>query len=137
MRSDRDRGARRGGPWHRRRWHFRTGRADDRGSATVEFAVALPAVVVLLLIFLAGWSALAAKVRLADAAGLAARATARGEPAKSTGRGAMPAGATISVQRDGDLVRVTLRQRVGLGPLPAITLREEAVALVEPEGDEP
>lgn len=136
MRSDRDRGVRRGGPWRRRRWTFGPGRADDRGSATVEFAVALPGVVVLLLIFLAGWSASAAKVRLADAAGLAARAAARGEP-ESTARGAMPAGVTISVQRDGDLVRVTVRQRVGLGPLPSITLREEAVALVEPESGQP
>ena len=135
MRNDRDRGARRGGPWRRRRWSSRNGRADDRGSATVEFAVALPGVVVLLLIFLAGWSALAAKVRLADAAGLAARAAARGEP-ESIGRGAMPAGVTISVQRDGDLVRVTVRQRVSLGPLPSITLREEAVALVEPESED-
>ncbi|MGI5179649.1 TadE family type IV pilus minor pilin [Dactylosporangium sp. CA-152071] len=90
----------------------------------------LPGVVVLLLIFVAGWSAFAAKVRLTDAAGLAARAAARGEPVAS--RGAMPAGATISVQRDGDLVRVTVRQRVGLGPLPSITLQEEAAALVEP-----
>ncbi len=113
-----------------------TGRADDRGSATVEFAVALPGVVVLLLIFLAGWSASAAKVRLTDAAGLAARAAARGEP-ESTSRSAMPPGATISVQRAGDLVRVTVRQRVSLGPLPAITLREEAVALAEPESGTP
>ncbi len=136
MSSDRDRGARRGGPWRRWRWTFRTGRAGDRGSASVEFAVTLPGVVVLLLIFLAGWSASAAKVRLADAAGLAARSAARGEP-ESTGHSAMPAGVTISVQRDGDLVRVIVRQRVGLGPLPAITLREEAVALVEPESEEP
>ncbi|GAA1549800.1 hypothetical protein GCM10009827_082810 [Dactylosporangium maewongense] len=130
MRDDRDRGACRGGPWRRRRWTLRNGRADDRGSATVEFAVTLPGVVVLLLIFVAGWSAFAAKVRLTDAAGLAARAAARGEPVAS--RGAMPAGATISVQRDGDLVRVTVRQRVGLGPLPSITLQEEAAALIEP-----
>lgn len=135
MRSDRDRGACRGGPWRRWRLIFRTGRADDRGSATVEFAVALPAVVVLLLIFLAGWSALAAKVRLADAAGLAARAAARGEPEAST-HGALPVGATISVQRDGDLIRVTVRQRVALGPLPSITLREDAVALVEPASED-
>jgi hypothetical protein len=99
--------------------------------------VALPGVVVLLLIVLAGWSALAAKVRLADVAGLAARAAARGEPAESVGRGATPAGVTISVHRDGDLVRVTVRQRVSLGPLPAITLREEAAALIEPESDAP
>ncbi|MET7420316.1 TadE family type IV pilus minor pilin [Dactylosporangium sp. NPDC005555] len=97
----------------------------------------LPGVVVLLLIFLAGWSALAAKVRLTDAAGLAARAAARGEPQESIARDTMPAGATISVHRDGDLVRVTVRQRVSLGPLPSITLREEATALAEPESNDP
>lgn len=95
--------------------------------------MAFPVVVLLLLAGLTALAALSAKVRCADAAGVAARAAARGEPGPSLGSQAAPAGATISVQRDGDLVRATVRVRVRSAPLlPAFTVEEQAVALAEP-----
>ncbi|WP_238015408.1 TadE family type IV pilus minor pilin [Dactylosporangium sp. AC04546] len=122
MRSDRDRGA----PARHRRRRF--GGPRDRGSAVVEFAAAFPAVVLLLLAGLAALVVVTAKVRCADAAGLAARAAARGEP-DSAASEAAPAGATISVQRDGDLVRVSVRYT--FQPL-GLVLHERSVARFEP-----
>jgi len=54
-------------------------RADDRGSVTAEFAVVLPAVVVVLLLGIGALSSAARLVRLQDAAADAARLVARGE----------------------------------------------------------
>jgi hypothetical protein len=133
MRSDRDRGAHRGTARHRRRRND----ASDRGSATAELAAAFPVVVLLLLAGLTGLAALSAKVRCSDAAGLAARAAARGEPASAAAQTA-PSGATISVHREGDLVRATVTFRVRpAGLLPAFTVEEQAVAMVEPETEGP
>ncbi|GGM39216.1 TadE family type IV pilus minor pilin [Dactylosporangium sucinum] len=129
MRSDRDRGAHRAPFGRAARHRRRAGGPRDRGSAAVEFAAALPAVALLLLAGLAALVVATAQVRCADAAGLAARAAARGEPDAAASETA-PAGATISVQRDGDLVRVTVRYR--FGPL-GLELQERAVAQFEPE----
>ncbi|TXR52325.1 TadE family type IV pilus minor pilin [Quadrisphaera setariae] len=75
---------------------------------TAELAVGLVPLAVVLL--LAAWLAAAgtAQVRVQLAAGAAARALARGEvPAVVAGRvGEVTAGATMSVQRSGDLLRV-------------------------------
>ncbi|WBU36865.1 TadE family type IV pilus minor pilin [Homoserinibacter sp. YIM 151385] len=53
----------------------------ERGSATVELAVVLPAVVALLVVVLAALQLAATRVRLADAAADSARSLARGEGA--------------------------------------------------------
>lgn len=134
MRSDRDRGAHRGVARHRRLRPGAAGTATERGSATAELAVAFPVVVLLLLAGLAALAALSAKVRCADAAGVAARAAARGEPDPTAAAQTAPAGATISVHREGDLVRATVHFRLRPAALlPAITVEEAAVALIEPE----
>jgi len=140
MRSDRDRGAHRGVARHRRRrlGGLRRPRTavgpSDRGSVAAELAVAFPVVVLLLLAGVTALAALTAKVRCADAAGVAARAAARGESGPSLGSHAAPEGATISVQRDGDLVRATVRVRVRAARLlPSFEVEERAVAMAEPE----
>ncbi len=84
-------------------------RLGERGSAAAEFAVALPAVGLVLLLGAGALAAGATAVRLQDAAADAARLAARGE---STGRAlaavsSAVAGATARVEPRGDLVCVS------------------------------
>ncbi|WP_314506200.1 TadE family type IV pilus minor pilin [uncultured Microbacterium sp.] len=87
----------------------RRGLGDDRGSVVAEFAVALPAVALVLLLGAGSLGACARQVRLQDAAADAARLIARGEPearAWATIAAAVP-GASGSADRSSDLVCVT------------------------------
>jgi Flp pilus assembly protein TadG len=81
----------------------------DRGSVVAEFAVALPAVVLVLVLGAGALSAGARHVRLQDAAADAARLVARGEShaRASTAVTGSVAEAAIEVAREGDLVCVT------------------------------
>jgi Flp pilus assembly protein TadG len=104
---------------------------------TAETAIVLPVLFVVLLAALTGIRAAAAELACQDAARVAARAAARGEPQPvvvDTARRLGPRGATVSVQRTGQFVRVTVQAAVPtLGPLhlPAFTVGGRAVA--EPE----
>lgn len=81
---------------------------DDRGSVVAEFAVALPAVALVLLFAIGAVSAGTTSVRLQDAAADAARVAARGEPERAGPVvQAAVAGASASVSAAGDLVCVT------------------------------
>lgn len=90
---------------------------SEAGTVTLEFALVLPAIV---LVLAAGVSALgvaAQAIRLADAAGVVARAEARGEPGAGGDAAARLApGATMSIER-GDFVCVRLDRSVALGPI--------------------
>ena len=102
---------------------------------TAELAAALPVLVLLILAGLSAVRVVDARVRCLDAAREIARAAARGDgPAAAQGRADAPAGASVSVARSGDEVRVTVIALVHpLGPdLPAVTVRESAVAATEP-----
>jgi len=106
----------------------------DRGSATVELAVGLPALVLLLLFGLGAVDAVLARMQCVDAARDAALASARGGDGSSEGRHRAPHGAQVSVSLDGQrataVVRVTVRP---LGPyLPSVTVTGSAVAQREP-----
>ncbi|MBD8023412.1 TadE family type IV pilus minor pilin [Microbacterium gallinarum] len=82
---------------------------DDRGSVVAEFAVALPAVIVVLVVGVGVLAAGARQVRLQDAVADAARLAARGEPAdrvRSAVASVAP-GAATSIEPRGDLVCVT------------------------------
>jgi len=82
---------------------------DDRGSVVAEFAVALPAVLVVLLVGVGTLAAASGQVRLQDAVADAARLSARGEPAgrvHAAVSAAVP-GATVEIAERGDLVCVT------------------------------
>jgi hypothetical protein len=83
-------------------------RGDDRGSVTAEFAVVLPAVLVVLLIGVGALHAAARAVQLQDAAADAARLAGRGQPDEAAGvvSRAVP-DASTSVEDRGDLVCVT------------------------------
>ena len=116
----------------------RAGGATDRerGSATVELAVGLPALVLLLLFALAAVDAVIARMECVDAARDGALAAARGDDGTATARDRAPSGATVSVGREGERVLVRVRVRVRpLGPhLPAIEVSGTAVAEAEPSG---
>lgn len=88
--------------------------------ATAEMAVALPSLVVVLAAAVGLLHAVGAELRCADAARLAARAAARGEPAATVvaqAQAAAPAGSTISVTRTGDTYSVSVTARLGVpGP---------------------
>ena len=99
----------------------RSGPGNARGAVTAEFAVALPAVLLLLALLLAGASAGVTQLRLEEAARAGARALARGEdPAAVQGIVRTLAGtsATASVAADGEWLSVTVADGVG-GPLGA------------------
>ena len=105
-------------------------RRRDRGSATVELAVSLPALVMLMLIGMTAVTATTAQAECLDAARDAALATARGESAPGDG----PEGAVVSVTVQGDTVRATVRAPVPAlgGHLPRLTVTATAVAALEP-----
>lgn len=89
---------------------------SDRGSVTAELAVALPAVVALVAALVWGLQLAAVQVRLQDAAALAARAIARGEPLPERALAAAASGASAVSRQDGDLVCVRVSAQPG-GPL--------------------
>ena len=111
--------------------------ARDRGSVTVELALALPAVTLLLAAVLALGSAATSQMRCADAARAGARAAALGEATAQvtaiSGRIA-GAGATVGVDRAGLWVTVTVGRPVAVGLFEGGSLRARAsaVARVEP-----
>lgn len=109
-------------------------RRYDRGMATAEFAVALPALVLILAFSLGAVDATVDKLRCVDAAREAALAASRGGDGLAVGRSEAPAGAIVTVTTDGDHVRVTVAMRTApLGPrLPSVTVTGAAIASLEP-----
>lgn len=105
---------------------------DDSGASTVEAAFALAALVSVLVLCLAGITAVAAQIRCVDAAREAARLAARGDAAAVTAvvRQTAPDGATVRLRSEGGVVvaRVTARPIL----LPGLAITAEAVAAVEP-----
>ena len=102
----------------------------DRGSVTAEFAVALPAIALVLAACLASVQLIAQQVRLTDAAADAARALGRGESTAEAGAIAdrVSGGAALVVAVDGMFVCATLSSP-GDGLLAAIELRAESCAV--------
>ncbi len=113
-------------------------RRRDRGQATVELAVALPAVVALLVLLLAAGSAVVAQVRVADAARAGARAVIAGETSTQVTavvHELAGAGASVGIA-SGDLVEVTVTRPLG-GPLGRWGLAARAVARAPAEPGAP
>lgn len=110
---------------------MRSARGSEDGGATAELAVALPAVALVLGACVWGVQLAATQVRLQDAAGLAARAAARGDPI-GTAAAAAPVGAALESWVEGDLVcaRVSLEASSPLA-LPVVALAAESCALRE------
>ncbi|MFL6127665.1 MAG: TadE family type IV pilus minor pilin [Mycobacteriales bacterium] len=113
-------------------------RRRDRGMATAELAVVLPALVVLVAAGMTAVSLLIAQLRCVDAAREAARAAARGEDAavvRSLAERSGPGGSEVRVTFGKEEVEVTVSAEAGSvgGLLPAVHVEATAVALREPE----
>jgi hypothetical protein len=95
------------------------GREESRGAVTAEFAVTLPAVLLLLAMLLSGASAGVTQLRLEEGARAGARALARGDDSATVERivHTLTGGsASAAVSADGEWLNVTVSGRVG-GPL--------------------
>jgi len=115
----------------------------ERGTATAELAVVLPALILLTVLCVWAVTAVAVHVRCLDAARGAARGLAREEPVPavvSAAAARAPRGATVEVRRLGhDLVAVEVTARVVLpGPWssagPGVTVGGRAVSATEGAG---
>ena len=116
-------------------------RRGQQGAVTAEAAAVLPALLAVTLLMVWLVSVATAQVRVVDAAREAARQAARGESdsvAVRHGAKVAPAGASFSVARSGDQVRVKAVAEVE-GPgglfsfLPGLTVEAETVAVREPQ----
>ncbi|WP_232528902.1 TadE family type IV pilus minor pilin [Mycetocola zhujimingii] len=105
----------------------------DAGSVTAEFAVALPAVILVLAGCLGAVQVASQQVRLADAAADAARTLARGDSVEvASARVSRVAGAAaMTTSTSGDFVCVELSVPAGIGPtaLAGIRIRASGCAL--------
>ena len=106
----------------------------DRGSVTVEAAMALAVLAVVLVACLAGVACVTAQVRCADAAREAARLAGRGDAdgASEAVATLAPDGASLSLGGTGDLVTATVAVDPIGGILPGVTIRASAAAAREP-----
>ena len=103
---------------------------DDLGSVTAEFAVTLPAVILVLACCLSGMQVAGQQLRLQDAAAAAARSLARGDSASATA-GRLAPGATVAQRADGELdcVTLTTSSTAVLGAVVGFTLSASGCAL--------
>lgn len=109
----------------------------DRGAVTVEAAVALCSLVVVLAVVLAGLSAVTGQLRCTDAAAAVARMLIRGqyEQAHRAVRRRAPQGAQLRVRVHGRMVTVTVVAQALGGLLPGVELRGSAAGVLEPGVD--
>ncbi|USQ76690.1 TadE family type IV pilus minor pilin [Ornithinimicrobium cryptoxanthini] len=109
---------------------------DDAGMVTAELAIAIPTLVAVLVLCLSGLGLALDQIRCVDAARISVRAAARGEPVEvvtDLARTVAPAGAEVSVQRDGDRVTVTVTAAPRTRYLSALPRASATVeALLEP-----
>jgi Flp pilus assembly protein TadG len=100
----------------------------ERGAVAAEFAVALPALVLVVLLCAGMLGAGARQVRLQDATADAARLAARGESDERAVAAVAAAGGSAAIETRGDLVCVTATAPIPL-PLPLAPLSATSCAL--------
>ncbi len=107
--------------------------AGDRGAVTVEAALGLAVLTLVLAMCLAGIGCAISQIRCADAAREAARLAGRGDlaGAQSAVAALAPGGATLSVGGSGDLVSASVSAAPLGGLLPGVRLSATAVAARE------
>ncbi|MDQ2848893.1 MAG: pilus assembly protein [Actinomycetota bacterium] len=112
----------------------RSRRVDDGGSVTIEAAIALSVVVIVLAMCLAGIGCAIGEIRCVDAAREAARLAARGDgdQAAEVVAKLAPAEASLNLRVAGDTVIATVTAVPVGGLLPAVRLTATAVAAKEP-----
>jgi len=97
----------------------------------VEAALAIASLVAVLLLCVAGLTAVVTQIRCIDAAREAARLASRGDGAGAGAAGSLaPAGASVELRRDGDYVVARVSGRSPI--LPGIVIVAEAVSVAEP-----
>lgn len=102
---------------------------DDRGSTTAEFAVVLPAVLMVLALMLGSILLGAQRLMLTSAAAEVARLEARGDLAAAGARlGSLAFVSAVQRSREGPLHCVTLSASPGAGLLAAIQLSARGCA---------
>ncbi|MXO37614.1 hypothetical protein C6W93_12280 [Mycobacterium kansasii] len=118
-------------PHHRSRAQHQ-GLASSAGSSTVEAALAIATLVVVLVLCMAGLTAVSMQLRCIDAAREAARLAARGDQrsAVDVARRIAPPAAQIELRRDGEFLVASVVARSKL--LPTLDIAANAVAAAEP-----
>lgn len=108
-----------------------TPHSAERGSASAELALTLPAVVLALLLGAGALGAASRQVALQDASADAARLLGRGEEEGAAERVVQVAvpGARLSSTRSGELVCVTASVETSIGALMRLPLRARSCAL--------
>ncbi|NJP91029.1 hypothetical protein HCN51_16465 [Nonomuraea sp. FMUSA5-5] len=112
-------------------------RSASRGSVTAETAAMLPALMVVLAAALWAIQAVGVQLECVDAARLAARAAARGEPleqVRAVTRAATDPNAQVAITRDPELtkVQITVEVRPSWGEsLPTVSVSATATAATE------
>ncbi|MEV2279276.1 TadE family type IV pilus minor pilin [Nocardiopsis sp. NPDC049922] len=110
---------------------------SDRGSVTVETAMVLPSLLLVLAVLLGGVTVAAAHLSCADAARVGARALARGETdarVRELALSAAPATADVHLTEEAGMARVTVRAELRWGPgaAPPIEVSGTAAVPLEP-----
>ncbi|MCK0113134.1 pilus assembly protein TadE [Ornithinimicrobium sp. F0845] len=104
--------------------------------ATAELAIAIPALVAVLALCLSGLGLAVDQIRCVDAARIAVRAAARGEPTEVVQELALqvaPEGASVEVDHSGDRVRVSVSVPARTRFLPGLPKASATVeAVLEP-----
>jgi Flp pilus assembly protein TadG len=111
--------------------------AQERGSVTVEFAVALPVVAMVLAAGIAGVVVVDRQGRLQAAAAVAARAFARGDDTAAERALEQAAGGAVRVDRTAGLVCVHTGRPAGTGPFADVVLRGSGCAVDEADAGDP
>lgn len=114
-------------------------RRSERGAATAELVMVLPALVVVTIGLVWLLSVGTAQVRAVDAARETARMLARGDDeaaAIARGQQVAPGGSRVTISRSGDEIRVTVLGEVAgpggaLGFLPGADISAEATTVSE------
>ena len=109
-------------------------RGDERGTVTAEFAVVMPAVLVVLGLAIGGIFIAAHRITLVTLAAEVARLEARGDMDRARARlDDAAAGVSVRRERTGPLHCVTLGAHPGGGMLSAIGIESRACAAVSGE----
>ncbi|MEU2972304.1 TadE family protein [Nocardiopsis alba] len=116
---------------------MRSAPTAERGSVTMETAMVLPALLVVLTIGLGGVGAANAQLSCADAARIGARALARGETperARSLAEEVAPAGARVDLTTESSTALVSVSAAFRLGPewAPTVEVAGDASVPLEP-----
>ena len=113
-------------------------RADDAGSVTIEAALGLAVLALVLAGCLAGIACLLAQLRCADAAREAARLAARGDDAGAAAAvsSLAPAGASLTLTVGDPLVVTVTATPLG-GLLPGVVISASSAAAREPQAGGP